>query len=404
MKEVLDVPDLRGKMCTAIYSATVKIRFLVRICMDAIREKETLRRLLNERNAMRTKTFILALFAVVGAYSCRVAEETPFVEETIPFNSYGQVPCESPDLLLPGRIKRVVLDSGGSKDYIFSEIDKIVCHQDRFYILDWIHRKIVIYDSDGGPVGCLSRRGRGPGEYLQITDFDVDADGSVWVVDGQQDMLLHYSPEGECVESRDFPFEVEFIKVLKDGRFLFSLAPWDSSKYGGKRLIVTDRELNVEKSMLEYGEFIDPNYAFPSVGFPATDSTIYYHRPIDDCVYALTYSGDIVKKYVFDFGQRRVPGKARKDIGKYRSDFGGYTMLVKSVSVGDDFIIGSVLEGKEIKDFIIDRVAGAANILTEQTSGMYMVGITEGYAIYRENHDNTENPDTAEEVLVLVSL
>ena len=190
MKEVLDVPDLRGKMCTAIYSATVKIRFLVRICMDAIREKETLRRLLNERNAMRTKTFILALFAVVGAYSCRVAEETPFAEETIPFNSYGQVPCESPNVLFPDRIKRVVLDPGGSKDYIFSEIDKIVCHQDRFYILDWIHRKIVIYDSGGAPVGCLSRRGRGPGEYLQITDFDVDGDGSVWVVDGQQDMLL----------------------------------------------------------------------------------------------------------------------------------------------------------------------------------------------------------------------
>ena len=156
--------------------------------------------------------------------------------------------------------------------------------------------------------------------------------------------------------------------------------------------------------MLEYSEFIDPNYAFPSAGFPTADRTIYYHRPIDDCVYALTNSGDIVKKYVFDFGQRRVPGKARKDIGKYRSDFGGYTMLVKSVSVGDDFIIGSVLEGKEIKDFIIERAEGTANILTEQISGMYMVGITGGYAIYRENHDREENPDTAEEVLVLVSL
>ena len=79
-------------------------------------------------------------------------------------------------------------------------------------------------------------------------------------------------------------------------------------------------------------------------------------------------------------------------------------MLVKSVSVGDDFIIGSVLEGKEIKDFIIERAEGTANILTEQISGMYMVGITGGYAIYRENHDREENPDTAEEVLVLVSL
>ena len=353
---------------------------------------------------MRITTFTLVLLTVIGACSCHMEEEPLIAEETIPFNRYEQVPCSSLDRLLPDRVKRVVLDAGGNKDYMFSEIDKIVCLHDRFYILDWIHRKIVIYSADGEPVGCLSRRGRGPGEYLQITDFDVDRDGSLWVVDGQKDILLHYSPTGECIGSKDFPYEAEVIKVLEGERFLFSLAPWDSSDYGGKRIVVTDRELNVSRSMLEYGKFTDRNYAFPSAGFSTVDGTIYYHRPVDDCVYALTEGGDMEKRYVFDFGQRRVPDKARKDIGKYRSDYDGYTMLVKSVGVGEDYIIGSVLEGREIKDFMVDRTEGTAHILTESGSGMYMVGLSGGYAIYRESHDDADSPDTAEEVLVLVAL
>ena len=309
---------------------------------------------------------------------------------------------------LPERVfsamEYIVPETGENQDMLFSSVDQVEYKDGKLYILDWRYRRLVVFDSDGQPVSSLRRQGRGPGEYLQITDFDVDRDGSLWVVDGQKDILLHYSPTGECIGSRDFPYEAEFIKVLEGDRFLFSLAPWDSSGYGGKRIVVTDRELNVDRTMLEYGKFTDRNYAFPSAGFSTVESAIYYHRPVDDCVYALTEGGDMEKRYVFDFGQRRVPDKARKDIGKYRSDYDGYTMLVKSVGVGEDYIIGSVLEGQEIKDFMVDRTEGTVHILTESGSGMYMAGISGGHAIYRESHDDADNPDTAEEVLVLVAL
>ena len=80
---------------------------------------------------MRITTFTLVLLTVIGACSCHMEEEPLIAEETIQFNRYEQVPCGSLDRLLPGRVKRIVLNAGGNKDYMFSEIDKIVCIHDQ---------------------------------------------------------------------------------------------------------------------------------------------------------------------------------------------------------------------------------------------------------------------------------
>lgn len=39
-----------------------------------------------------------------------------------------------------------------------------------------------------GKRSFLNRRGRGSEEYLQVSDFDVDDEGGIWVLDGQKDV------------------------------------------------------------------------------------------------------------------------------------------------------------------------------------------------------------------------
>lgn len=39
-----------------------------------------------------------------------------------------------------------------------------------------------------GKRSFLNRRGRGSEEYLQVSDFDVDVEGGIWVLDGQKDV------------------------------------------------------------------------------------------------------------------------------------------------------------------------------------------------------------------------
>ena len=302
-------------------------------------------------------------------------------EETIPFNRYEQVPCSSLDRLLPDRVKRVVLDAGGNKDYMFSEIDKIVCLHDRFYILDWIHRKIVIYSADGEPVGCLSRRGRGPGEYLQISAFDVDSDGTMWILDAQKDVLNAYGADGVFRESMPLPFQTDFLKCLDNGKFLFKLSTWDESDYKGKCILLTDRNLNVEETFVEYGP-TDPNFELSSPGLNDCGDFFIYHFPICDDVYRLSKDGIPEKEYHFDFGSRTVPEEARTDIESSLDDFDGYTALAGALYMDDAVGIGTIYDSRDYKGFFMDCKSGKVYVQDSGHACLTFVGVSGGVAVF----------------------
>ncbi len=273
----------------------------------------------------------------------------------------------------------VVLDSG--EEYLFSQIDKAVCRGCNIYLLDWIQRKIFTYNIGGSALSVLCKKGRGPGEYLQITDFDVDEQGHIWLWDGQKDRLLEYAPEG-LLSSRNSDLDFQMFRCLDDERFLFQLAPWDDSKYSGKELLLSDRELNIENAFIDYGDFFDPNYQLPSLGFSDNGTDIFYHQPIDDDVYRINASGNIDSVYRFDFGGRTVPDKVKKNIERNLEEFSGYTTIAKTVCVQPDCIVGSLYDGRMLKDFIIDRRSGYVYTQNEEYKFLRLVGISEGKAVF----------------------
>lgn len=273
----------------------------------------------------------------------------------------------------------VVLDS--DEDFLFSQIDKAVCRCGNIYLLDWIQRKIFTYDMEGNALSVLSRKGRGRGEYLQITDFDVDADGHIWICDSQQDRLLEYGPDG-LVSFIASGYDLQMLRCLDGNRFLFQLAPWDDSSYSGKELLLSGLTLDVEDAFIEYGDFVDPNYQLPSLGFSDNGTDIFYHQPIDDDVYRINSSGSIDSVYRFDFGRRTVPDAVKRNVELNIDKFSGYTTLAKTVCLHQDYIVGSFYDSRKLKDFIMDRRSGQMYIQTGEYNFLRLVGISDGKAVF----------------------
>lgn len=159
---------------------------------------------------MKLYLFFLSVLSSLILIGCGRQDKSSGEAVTIPFNraerlSYGSLPEN-----FFGRLDYVTLRPEG-QDYLFAEADKVVYQNGQLYIMDWISRKIVSFKEDGEPGTVLHKRGRGPGEYLQITDFDVDDNGSIYILDGQRDMLLRYSPGCMFEESWELPFQANFI-------------------------------------------------------------------------------------------------------------------------------------------------------------------------------------------------
>lgn len=134
--------------------------------------------------------------------------------------------------------------------------------------------------------------------------------------------------------------------------------------------------------MVKDREHEDPNYELPSMCFSECDGTVFYHRPVDDNVYGLNALGEMERTYRFDFGRHTVPDDVKTAVERNLDKFEGYVTLIKSVYVHPDFIVGSVYDRGDMKDFIADREAGVAYMQDDRYSDMKLIGISGGMAVF----------------------
>ena len=240
-----------------------------------------------------------------------------------------------------------------SKMYSFSEISKLVCKNGKFYISDWPTRRIVVFDAEGKPTMVLNRRGRGPEEYLQVTDFDVDDNGGLWILDGQKDVVNHYASGGKFLsQTKTGDSQYSYISYEK-GKLLLGVAYWDKSENSGYTAVLADTSLNVSARYGQVPEFYDADFTFPSVGFAHVGDVVMSNNPIDDCVSVFDKKG-YKGRYFFDFGAKCVPDEVRKSVEKHLDELSDYTFLVNVVGAYDNMVIGTFMDGGAPVDFVID--------------------------------------------------
>ena len=62
---------------------------------------------------------------------------------------------------------------------IINKIDKCVIKDERFYILDKKQQSIFIFTNEGKFITRFNRLGKGPDEYIELTDFEIGDQGEL---------------------------------------------------------------------------------------------------------------------------------------------------------------------------------------------------------------------------------
>jgi len=87
------------------------------------------------------------------------------------------------------------------ENIMFSYADKILEHNNKYFILDKTLRSIVSFKKGGNPITKYGQIGQGPGEYVSPWDFDIDTTG-LYVLDTKSKKVIHYSEEGSFLKER----------------------------------------------------------------------------------------------------------------------------------------------------------------------------------------------------------
>lgn len=242
------------------------------------------------------------------------------------------------------------------KHYI-GNIDKIEKADNRYYVLN-SSSSIYIFSDEGLFIKEIYSRGKGPGEYLSLSDIFFDKDKNQFIVnDLNGKKLLYYDYDGN------------FINEKKTDLFLFSL--WkkgDSYIYYcgthpndpiNSRLLFFDESNNLYQDYFPISEneawylYIVDNTNFGRVN----DSSIFLYSQ-NDTIYNI--SSDIISpRYYINFSGLNIPGNFYDQkfdhIGEFMESLEkqNYAGLIDNYYETDNIILFSYMYSSDLRLVIV---------------------------------------------------
>jgi hypothetical protein len=201
-------------------------------------------------------------------------------------------------------------------DFVFANINKLIMKGKYIYLMDmWVSNSLLVFDNTTGAfVRKIGTRGNGGEEYNYLKDFDVDSE-HIYLYDRRR-RILKYDLQGNFIEAKEIPFGVNAFKILENRKYLFALGENADNQY---QVVRTDSDFNVEASFFpfpfEYDErrgILDRDNIFQMV-----DGVIFYSKHHSDTVYTFSKEGDFIGGVLFDFGQKTLPERLRRDTDEF---------------------------------------------------------------------------------------
>ncbi len=147
------------------------------------------------------RILFFALCAVSMLFSCKREKggESPFVEVAFSTDDQSGQAAE-----YFGSIDSIfVLDLKIDEKFLLGDIAGVRFANDRIYVLSGSkNTKLFVFDTDGNPITQIGRQGRGPGEYMEITNFFVTPQ-QVFLFDDSYSCIFVYDAAGAFLHKWD---------------------------------------------------------------------------------------------------------------------------------------------------------------------------------------------------------
>ncbi len=276
---------------------------------------------------MKIKKIILAWLIFAFLPECNNPVEINHVQSEIidiPEESNGHLLNDS----LTTNFRIIPLET--KENCLISEIRRLIIAHDKFYIQDDRTRSILIFNQEGKFLYKIDKLGKGPGEYTQLLDFNVDKKGNIFILEWLR--IIKYDPNGKYLETLDY----NHLKTKENGFYPFNIAILDNEDMyfytgtmGGSGISnldhyavtrVNNKAEIVSKNILM--ERVSQNYP---VMFYKNSSNEYFMQTLkgNDTIYSLSTEG-VIPKYFVNFGKKSFPPdyfpKQFKDMGKIYFD------------------------------------------------------------------------------------
>ena len=188
--------------------------------------------------------------------------------------------------------------------------DKVIHHENRYYVLDKRFSNLFIFDEQGKYLERIGKLGNGPGEYQSIYGFDIiESEQKVIVYSLENMALFEYSLMGDFIQKIDIDFYGYDFMAIDEDQYVFNLRYNYNGKYDYYNLLFTNNKGKVMDKAITYPEeATEVVMGFTGFLEKGRGNDGYYANAMSDTVYHIDFATKTVSpKLVVDFGKESWP-------------------------------------------------------------------------------------------------
>lgn len=204
------------------------------------------------------------------------------------------------------------------EEYPFGDIGKVIFRNQKIFIMPLGMDKIFIYTDRGEAYGMINSYGEGPGEYLDLADFDINSHAQQIIVsDAGNRKFLRYSYDGDFIDEKPVNLFIKTIKsyntvhgiqYIVDLRYS-KVLPGQSEVYN---INLFDKNWKFIKGYFPFSQSRGGMFGHPYMLFSKSDTCIGYYKTFTDSIFHFT-ENEMVLAYHLKFPK---PVFSYDDFGK----------------------------------------------------------------------------------------
>ena len=218
-------------------------------------------------------------------------------------------------------------------DSLLANIMKVIYSEGVYFVKD-NKSKFLRFDENGRLLNQIGRRGKGPGEYLYVSDFVIHpVTRNIFVSGGKPDQILAYSPEGKFL--KPIPLTIKYVTSMGISDKNLFLFYFDGAQHIEKNMELIDTEGSILKSYTNKYKFEKGRamvgFASECLMYPV-EGKLHFKEIFSDTLFYLDGEKMIPEMVLNSEDRQFTPEIRTKVIKEYSADpRGSSESLVKSV-------------------------------------------------------------------------
>lgn len=177
---------------------------------------------------------------------------------------------------------------------LISSITKILYKNETYYIFDRVQAMIFLFDANGSYITKIHNIGNGPGEYADISDFDLDADLNIYIS----------SIVGKKIVKYEYPNYKSFTEYKTNATVMEIAVDEKTGKIWASNIFQTEDGICL--GLYSNGKFIpvissrgisdNANTSFKAQSFYKSGNNLFFNPRYSPYIYII--ENDEVRKYM----------------------------------------------------------------------------------------------------------